>query len=180
MAIKVKGSEGNTETLSLRTQIPDSRSDETLQGKWQQGAATLTEIYALPKNVEEALDSVKGLIEEIDGSDSLHSTVDRVYPPNNVFTGQVTLERADERKALVTQQIPSSGSLSHCEVKASSSNEGPVYIGASEGANAVTRDNGRELDPKEPTVVTIDDLSKISVVSPQANNVVTFIAFYEG
>jgi len=162
--------------MGVRIGISNTRNgDMDNYGSFQQGAATLTEVFALPEEIEAAIIELKEQIKEERAASSFHSSVDRVLNPNKVMNGQVTLSQAG-----VAQELAGSvpfKSLAHCEIKASSTNEGPVYIGSA--ATGVNSTNGRELDPGEVTVASIDDLSKLEVYSSAPGNSVSYIAFVE-
>jgi hypothetical protein len=67
--------------------------------------------------------------------------------------------------------------MAYCDLKASSSNQGAIYVGSSN--TTLSENNGRELDPGEPITITINDLSKVSVYSPNPGNSFSYIVYYE-
>lgn len=180
MSLNILDSEGREVTLSSRQ--PSSTRPTGEDGNTaDQGVLNQTEVQALPQVIEKAILSLADLIETVNSSDSFQSSVSRVKPPDSILTGQGTFSNAGDRQRLTDLSIPDSDngkSMAYCDLKASSGNEGPLYVGSND--SDVNEDNGRELDPGEPMSITIDDLSKIAVYSPNPGNSFSFIVYYEG
>jgi hypothetical protein len=180
MALTILDSQGREVTLSSRQPSatrPVGESGDTADV----GVVSQTEVQALPQVIEQAVLNLASLIETVNSSDSFKSSVSRVNPPDSVLTGQGTFSNAGDRQRLTDLAIPDSSqgkTMAYCDLKASSENEGPLYVGSND-AN-VNEDTGRELDPGEPMTITIDNLSKISVYSPNPGNSFSFIVYYEG
>lgn len=177
MPLKVLDGDGQERLLSIR-QVSSTRNSN-VSGSWDQGLISQTEVYALPEAIETAITNLSGLIETIKSADTFHSSVDRVNPPDAVLTQKKTFSNPGTLSVTDTQiPDPSQGkTMAYCDLKASSANEGPIYLGsATSGVNA---DNGREIDPGEPVTITIDNLSKVAVYSPSPGNSFSYIVYYE-
>lgn len=178
MSLKVLDGDGNPVTLASR-QVTTTRNSE-VSGNWGAGVVSQTDINSLPLTIEEAILQISNLIETIKGSDSFNTSVNRVSPPDRVLTNKRTFNSGGTTLTVTDVSIPDptlGKTMAYCDLKASSSNQGPLYVGSS-GSN-LNSDNGRELDPGEPMTITIDDLSKIAVFSPNPGNSFSFIVYYE-
>ena len=183
--LKVKDADGNDVTLSIRQ--PSSLRETGPGGEngnsgniADNGLLTQTEVNALPTTIENAIIALAELITTIKSENSFKTSVSRVSNPDSILTRKLSFENSGERQQLTDITVPNpdeNKTLAYCDLKASSQNEGPLYVGFSN--TEVTSSNGRELDPGEPMSITIDDLSKIVVYSPNPGNSCSFIAYYE-
>lgn len=178
MPLKVLDADGNTQNLSIRKSVTSTRNSE-IGGQFDGGIISQTDIHSLPKEIEDAINHLASLIETIKTKDSLHSSVDRVKSPDKVKSGNESFTNPGVLPIVDTQLFnPSEGkTMAYCDFKASSSNEGPIYIGSSD--TSLNEDTGREVDPGEPVAITIDDLTKVSVYSPSPGNSFSYIVYHE-
>jgi len=184
MALKVLDANNDKITLATRN-VTNTRSADRVDGSFENGIAQVTEVYSLPEQAEKTLKELSDIIALMsDGSpdpqerESIRTTVDRVMVPNGFKTGGSTFNNPNERLKLTPQPIPDSENgktMAYCDLKASSRNEGSIYV----GDDQVNDSTGREMDPAEFIIIPISDLSQINVFSPNAGNKFSWIVYYE-
>ena len=182
MGLKILDAEGREITLSTRQPVTSREVGSGNDiGSATSGVLNQTEVQALPFVIEEAILKLSSLINTINSQKSFQTSVSRVSNPNSIFTGKKTFTTENTTQRLSGISIPNTEegkTMAYCDIKASSQNEGPLYVGSSD--NNISSDNGRELDPGEPMTITIDDISKIGIFSSNAGNSFSFIVYYEG
>lgn len=177
MAIDIIDANGQIKTLSSRQS--SSTRNNGLSGNWSGGLISQSDIQSLPLHIEESIQKLAALISTVNSKDSFQITVNRVNNPNTILTGAHTFNSGGTSTRVTQVNVPDAATgrtMAYCDLKASSSNEGPLYVGR---PNEVNADNGRELDPGEPMTITIDVLNKIAVYSPNPGNKFSFIVYYE-
>ena len=177
MSIDFIDANGQVKTLSSRQ--TSSTRNEQLPGNWGGGLVNQTDIQSLPFEIEEGILNLANLIKTVNSKDSFQSSVSRVSNPDSILTGSHTFNNGGTSTRVTFFDVPDATSgktMAYCDLKASSSNEGPLYVGK---PNEVNEDNGRELDPGEPMTITIDVLSKVAVYSPNPGNKFSYIVYYE-
>lgn len=178
MALNVLDANEQTVVLSGR-QVTTSRNPD-VPGTWDPGLISQTEVYALPSEIENVFTNLNNLIETINSQATFNSTVNRVNNPTTVLTNKRTFSSGGSTLTVTDVTIPDSTNgktMAYCDLKASSSNQGTIYVGSSD--TTLSENNGRELDPGEPITITVNDLSKVSVYSPSPGNSFSYIVYYE-